>query len=338
MPRKATPRRGFGSGYDQEHGEDGAERRGFDGERGRYGRGLGAGLATAVVLAVSVGCTVQPLPAGSGADDKGGGSSLRITPATESARPVLPKPRTEQPARPATDRDRTTVPAAVPTPAWTPRPRPSAPKPATLMASGSESGQVRELQARLRQIGYFNRNPTGYYGSVTATAVSSFQGKRGLPRTGATDTVTWVRLLSMTTKPTPGQLRPPTAEPVAKPDPRCLKGRVMCISKNSRTLSWMIDGKVKSSMDVRFGSQYTPTREGTFKVGWKSRHHVSTLYDSPMPYAMFFSGGQAVHYSSDFAARGYSGASHGCVNVRDEKKIAALFSEVRTGDKVVIYW
>ncbi|MFJ5221558.1 L,D-transpeptidase family protein [Streptomyces sp. NPDC088400] len=340
MLRKAAPHRGLGSGYDQRHGEhreSGGGRGGYDGERGRYGRGLGAGLATAVVLAVSVGCTVQPLPAGSAGDGKGGNSPLRITPATESAQPV-PKPRTERPARPATDRDRTTAPVAVPTPAWTPRPRPSAPKPATLMASGSESGQVRELQARLRQIGYFDRNPTGYYGSVTAAAVSSFQGKRGLPRTGATDAVTWLRLLGMTTKPTRGQLRPPTAKPVAKPDPRCLKGRVMCISKNSRTLTWMIDGKVKSSMDVRFGSQYTPTREGTFKVGWKSRHHVSTLYDSPMPYAMFFSGGQAVHYSSDFAARGYSGASHGCVNVRDEKKIAALFSEVRTGDKVVIYW
>ena len=45
------------------------------------------------------------------------------------------------------------------------------------------------------------------------------------------------------------------------------------------------------------------------------------LYGSAMPYAMFFSGGQAVHYSSDFAARGYAGASHGCVNVRDHAGI-----------------
>ena len=48
-----------------------------------------------------------------------------------------------------------------------------------------------------------------------------------------------------------------------------------------------------------------------------------------MPYAMFFSGGQAVHYSADFAARGYDGASHGCVNVRDKGKIAALFDQVQ---------
>jgi lipoprotein-anchoring transpeptidase ErfK/SrfK len=90
-------------------------------------------------------------------------------------------------------------------------------------------------------------------------------------------------------------------------------------------------------MSVRFGATGTPTREGVFHVYWKSRHHWSTLYDSSMPYAMFFSGGQAVHYSYDFAARGYAGASHGCVNVRDESAIADLYAQVNNGDKVVVY-
>ena len=44
-----------------------------------------------------------------------------------------------------------------------------------------------------------------------------------------------------------------------------------------------------------------------------------------MPFAMFFSGGQAVHYSADFASVGYNGASHGCVNVRDRAVVAWLF-------------
>ncbi|MFF4244132.1 L,D-transpeptidase family protein [Streptomyces sp. NPDC001822] len=219
----------------------------------------------------------------------------------------------------------------------TPGARP-ADRPRTLMSVGDRSERVRELQARLRQTGHFDRSPTGYYGTLTAAAVRSFQGKRDLPRTGGTDTVTWRRLLAMTRKPTARELDPPTDRPVARPDARCMTGRVLCISKNSRTLAWMIDGRVVSAMDVRFGSRYTPTREGSFSVYWKSRHHVSTLYDTPMPYAMFFSGGQAVHYSPDFAARGYDGASHGCVNVRDEAKIASLFAQVKNGDKVVVYW
>lgn len=90
-------------------------------------------------------------------------------------------------------------------------------------------------------------------------------------------------------------------------------------------------------MAVRFGSSKTPTREGAFRVEWKSRNHVSKLYDSAMPYALFFSGGQAVHYSSDFAARGYEGASHGCVNVRDKAKVAKLFDLAKVGDKVIVY-
>lgn len=257
-------------------------------------------------------------------------SPTRTAPVTEDA-----KPRTAPPPSPSVS---TTPPAPAPATAR-PAPEPStAPPPRVLMRTGSESDRVRELQARLRQIGHFGRNPTGYYGSVTADAVRSFQAKRSLPVTGSTDEVTWQRLLAMTRVPKAAELRPPTERPLAAPDERCLKGRVLCISKNSRTLAWMIDGKVVSAMDVRFGSEYTPTREGVFEVFWKSRDHVSTLYDTPMPYALFFSGGQAVHYSADFAANGYGGASHGCVNVRDKKKVAALFDQVRTGDKVVVYW
>ncbi|MEU6761406.1 L,D-transpeptidase family protein [Streptomyces sp. NPDC046853] len=214
-----------------------------------------------------------------------------------------------------------------------------APKPApkTLLAPGQRGDQVRELQARLRQIQWIYADPTGTYDKSTAAAVHGFQEKRGLPGTGTTDTVTWQRLLDMTDKPTKYELYSGGGIPPSKPAKACMTGRVLCISKESRTLTWMIDGKVMSTMDVRFGSQYTPTRDGTFSVYWKSRHHVSTLYDSSMPYAMFFSGGQAVHYSTDFAATGYTGASHGCVNVRDEKKIAKLFADVRKGDKVVVY-
>ncbi|MFI7384520.1 L,D-transpeptidase family protein [Streptomyces sp. NPDC049813] len=214
----------------------------------------------------------------------------------------------------------------------------AAPPARTVFAPGDRGSKVRELQARLRQIAWLAHVPTGTYGTATTAAVSGFQGKRGLPRTGTTDTVTWQRLVGMTHEPTRTELYVPEGPPAAKPDPRCLTGRALCISKTSRTVSWFVDGKRLLTTDVRFGSQYTPTREGVFHVYWKSRHHVSTIYHTPMPYAMFFSGGQAVHYSSDFAARGYNGASHGCVNVRDEKKIASLFAQVRNGDKVVIYW
>ncbi len=214
----------------------------------------------------------------------------------------------------------------------------ASPAPRVLWSRGDKGRDVRELQSRLRQVAWLYDGPTGEYDAPTTEAVRGFQGKRGLPRTGVTDSVTWARLLGMTREPTKWELYAFGGQPAAAPDPRCMTGRVMCISKTSRTLRWMIDGRTLMTVEVRFGSQRTPTREGVFGVAFKSRHHVSTLYDTPMPYAMFFSGGQAVHYSSDFAARGYYGASHGCVNVRDEARIAQLFAQVRNGDKVVVHW
>ena len=143
----------------------------------------------------------------------------------------------------------------------------------------------------------------------------------------------------MTTTPTYEEKNNIEPEPGAL-DARCRTGRVLCIDKTSRTLRWVVDGKVLQTLDARFGSTVndTPTREGVFHVYLKDADHVSKLYGSSMPYSMFFSGGQAVHYSSDFASVGYYGASHGCVNIRDYGGIQWLFSQVRVGDTVVVYW
>jgi len=230
------------------------------------------------------------------------------------------------------------LPGAKASPSATPS-TPSAKPAANVLWSRGDSGSgVRELQARLRQVDWLFDGPTGTYDDLTEQAVAGFQGKRGLPKTGETDKVTWQRLVKMTHEPGKWDLYLMGGQPAGAPDPRCLTGRVLCIDKTTRTLRWMIDGRTVSTMSVRFGAQYTPTRDGVFHVYWKARNWVSTLYHSPMPYAMFFSGGQAVHYSYDFSARGYAGGSHGCVNVRDEAAIASLFAQVRTGDKVVVYW
>jgi peptidoglycan hydrolase-like protein with peptidoglycan-binding domain len=212
----------------------------------------------------------------------------------------------------------------------------------TIIGPGDEGDKVRELQARLKQIGWFDADVTGTYGSTTTESVSGFQVKRGIPETGEVDQRTWDRLTAMTRTPTEDEKHnrasANTGGSTAGLDRRCTTGRVLCIDKSSRSLRWVIDGSVKMTMDVRFGSEQTPTREGSFSVYYKSRDHVSSLYDTPMPYAMFFDGGQAVHYSPDFAANGYNGSSHGCVNVRDKPAIASLFDQVRVGDKVIVYW
>ncbi len=191
---------------------------------------------------------------------------------------------------------------------------------------GRQGPMVKDIQSRLRMRDLYAGRVTGFYNLATQQAISNFQTNQGLPVTGSTDQVTYQKLREITDAMAPAA------------DRRCLSGRVLCIDKRSRSLRWMINGQVLKTVDVRFGSRYAPTREGQFRVFLKSRNHVSSIYHTAMPFAMFFSGGQAVHYSSDFARKGYSGASHGCVNVRDYGALRGIFDQVRTGDKVVIYW
>ncbi|WP_369391471.1 L,D-transpeptidase family protein [Streptomyces sp. CG1] len=273
-------------------------------------------LASAAALAALCGCTVQPPDADAKARAPLHIQTRTSVPGTQESLPTDPT-RTAQPS------------LSAPAPAAAPR---------VLWSRGDSGPAVRELQARLRQLDWLSEGPSGSYGALTERGVRGFQGKRGLPQTGRTDTVTWQRLVAMTHTPGTWELYLMGGQPAGAPDPRCLTGRVLCIDKTTRTLRWMVDGRTVTTTAVRFGTQYTPTREGVFHVYWKARNWVSTLYHSPMPYAMFFSRGQAVHYSYDFAARGYAGGSHGCVNVRDQAAIQQLFAQVRVGDKVVVYW
>lgn len=228
-----------------------------------------------------------------------------------------------------------------PEPERTPKPEPTReprPEPGPrLLGPGDDGDEVRDLQARLRQISWFNTDVTGMYGDVTTTAVRGFQAKREIPVTGEVDQRTLDRLYAMTSTPTDAELHNRGNTPGAL-DPRCRTGRVLCVDKSSSTLRWVVDGKVLQTLDARFGASTTPTREGVFHVFAKDADHVSRLYGSSMPYSMFFSGGQAVHYSSDFASVGYAGASHGCVNIRDYDGLAHLYSQVQVGDTVVVYW
>ncbi|MCC2594341.1 L,D-transpeptidase [Tessaracoccus sp. OS52] len=133
----------------------------------------------------------------------------------------------------------------------------------------------------------------------------------------------------------------PPASVTFRADSRCLTGRALCVSKNQRKMAWMVNGQILKVVDVRFGKEgaSTETRNGAHRVGWKSRDHVSSIYGTAMPFAMFFDGGQAVHYSDNFRRVGYDGNSAGCVNVRDYDAIKWLFdTQVKVGDKVIVYY
>ncbi|HEU5483977.1 MAG TPA: L,D-transpeptidase family protein [Microlunatus sp.] len=206
----------------------------------------------------------------------------------------------------------------------------------TAPKKGQTNSGVLALQRRLikaKALG--SAYDTGYFGSKTEAAVKKFQRKHGLAVSGKVTRATWNKLVATTGKIKVGSAASSRGKKI---DKRCkYSGRALCIDKTRDKLYYMKNSKVIKTFDARFGCAGTRTREGRFRVNWKSRNHYSTIYHTPMPYAMFFSGGQAVHYSADFARRGYNGCSHGCVNIRNKSGIRWVFDRVRVGDRVIVY-
>jgi lipoprotein-anchoring transpeptidase ErfK/SrfK len=193
---------------------------------------------------------------------------------------------------------------------------------------GARGERVLQAQQRLQWLGYpissIDTNGMRVWGSTTA-AVKKFQIKQFLKPTGDVDQKTWDRLMKV-------------AGEVGRLPDACMQERTICVDKTQRLLRLVEGGAVQMTLDARFGMAGTTTREGAFRIQRKSRDHTSTLYQTWMPFAMFFSGGQAVHYSPFFARDGYYGGSHGCIGVRDMAKARWLFDQIPIGTKVYVYW
>ena len=196
------------------------------------------------------------------------------------------------------------------------------------LVKGSRGFRVKELQDRLIWMGYpidSSETDSELFWDSTEDAVKRFQGKFWISPTGDVGQTTWDRLRQYSG--TVGRL------PAA-----CTGERTLCVDKTQRLLRLVENGKVTLTLDARFGLPGTVTREGSFRVNRKSRDHWSTLYRTWMPFAMFFSGGQAVHYSPFFARDGYNGGSHGCIGLRDFKMASWLYDRIPMGTKVYVYW
>lgn len=187
------------------------------------------------------------------------------------------------------------------------------------------AAEVLTIQQLLVKADALDAAPNGVYGPATQQAVRQFQAKHGLPVTGFAGPLTLAKLKGLN-------------KSGSTIDPRCqVAGKVICIDKSGRVLRALQNGKVVYTADARFGTAGMATREGQHRISFKSRDHVSSIYKTAMPFALFFSGGQAVHYSADFAAKGYAGASHGCVNLRSKETARKLFEWAEVGTPVVVY-
>lgn len=105
-----------------------------------------------------------------------------------------------------------------------------------------------------------------------------------------------------------------TAPPDSKPKP-VAPTLVVRIDLSAQRLTLTYDGERRESWPISSGREGFATPRGTFRPKWASRMWYSRKYDNaPMPHAVFFNGGVAVHATQSIGMLGRP-ASHGCVRL-----------------------
>jgi hypothetical protein len=99
------------------------------------------------------------------------------------------------------------------------------------------------------------------------------------------------------------------------------------IDKSSQRMAVSVDGAMRYEWPVSTGRDGYGTPSGTFHPQSMARHYFSRkYYNAPMPHAIFFYYGFAIHGTNDLARLG-GPASHGCVRLHPSHA-AALFALV----------
>ncbi|WFU25617.1 L,D-transpeptidase [Bradyrhizobium sp. CB1717] len=100
------------------------------------------------------------------------------------------------------------------------------------------------------------------------------------------------------------------------------------IDKSSQRMSVRVDGAPRYSWPVSTGRRGYGTPSGTFHPQAMMRRYFSRkYYNSPMPHAIFFHHGFAIHGTTDLSRLG-GPASHGCIRLHPAHA-AALFALVQ---------
>ena len=108
---------------------------------------------------------------------------------------------------------------------------------------------------------------------------------------------------------------------------------VATISVSSQTMTVKHNGVVRYRWKVSTARKGYVTPRGSWSAKWLSRNHRSRKYDNaPMPYAVFYNGGFAVHATYDLKRLGRP-ASHGCVRLHPDNAATFFSLAQRSGLK-----
>jgi lipoprotein-anchoring transpeptidase ErfK/SrfK len=109
--------------------------------------------------------------------------------------------------------------------------------------------------------------------------------------------------------------------------PASAAGLVAHINLSSQRMTVKLNGKPQYSWAISTGKAGYTTPSGTFRPRRLERHGYSEKYEAPMPHAIYFLGGYAIHGTNATGRLGRR-ASHGCVRLAPGNA-AKLFSMVK---------
>jgi len=126
-----------------------------------------------------------------------------------------------------------------------------------------------------------------------------------------------------TTSVTKGPTVPPVAEriaPLPSPGPNKLLAVVDISDQRLTVVRGFDDGRAPEQHHwvVSTGIERKPTPLGAYYPDFLSPRHVSSIYNVPMPWSVFFNGNIAIHGDPDTRLLGQR-ASNGCVRVHPDQ-------------------
>lgn len=214
------------------------------------------------------------------------------------------------------------------------------------LRKGVVHAEVGTLQDALRynwRQNFLNHAPTNNFGDLTYWALVNWQFAAGYATNGqiVVGSAQWNQLRREYITAASGLRRYQGSYITHFPSSggAWTKGRSALISISDMRIYMMFNGSVQMSTKIRTGQPGFATPLGSFAVQYKVKDEVSREYgNAPMPYSVYFAaGGIAIHYSADFAARGYAYGSHGCVNIASLARAADIFNHLRPGNPVLVY-
>jgi lipoprotein-anchoring transpeptidase ErfK/SrfK len=107
---------------------------------------------------------------------------------------------------------------------------------------------------------------------------------------------------------------------------------IITVDIKAQTIAVFRAGYQIGAAVILYGADDYPTPMGTFPITQKKVHHISNIYNAPMPYMMRLTNDGVAIHASEVA---WGNATHGCIGV-PLAFAKLIFAQAKLGTKVIV--